>query len=74
MSKKKIKKIYKYECNVTGEVFKTTAEAKSPGDLMTVSAYCQMSPELDDRPLDIKLKIKNEEETAAELKASLVTE
>jgi hypothetical protein len=72
MSKKKIKKIYKYECNVSGEVFKTTAEAKSPGDLTTVSAYYQMNPEVDDRPLDIKLKIKNEEESAAELKASLL--
>lgn len=73
MSKKKIKKIYKYECNVTGESFKTTAEAPSPGDLMTVSAYYQMSPELDDRPVEIKVKIKNEEEAAAALKA-LVTE
>ena len=74
MSKKKLKKIYKYECNVSGEVFKTTAEAKSPGDLTTVSAFYQMNPEHDDRPMDIKLKIKNEEESAAELKASLVTE
>ncbi|MEA9358649.1 hypothetical protein SHI21_20595 [Bacteriovorax sp. PP10] len=74
MSKKKIKKIYKYECNVTGEQFKTTAEAPSPGDLSTVSAYYQMNPELDDRPLEIKVKIKNEEESAAELKASLLGE
>lgn len=74
MSKKKIKKIYKYECNVTGEQFKTTAEAPSPGDLTTVSAYYQMNPELDDRPLEIKVKIKNEEDSAAELKASLLGE
>lgn len=74
MSKKKIKKIYKYECNVTGEVFKTTAEARSPGDLTTVSAYYQMNPELDDRPVEIKLKVKNEEETAAAIKASLLSE
>ncbi len=74
MSKKKIKKIYKYECNVTGEQFKTTAEAPSPGDLSTVSAYYQMNPELDDRPLEIKVKIKNEEDSAAELKASLLGE
>ena len=69
MSKKKIKKIYKYECTITGEAFKTTAEAKSPGDLTTVSAYYQMNTELDDRPLEIKLKVKNEEETAAAMKA-----
>lgn len=74
MSKKKIKKIYKYECNVTGDQFKTTAEASSPGDLTTVSAYYQMNPELDDRPLEIKVKIKNEEDSAAELKAALLTE
>lgn len=71
MSKKKIKKIYKYECNVTGEAFKTTAEAPSPGDLTTVSAYYQMNPEADDRPLDIKAKVKQQEEDAEALKASL---
>lgn len=74
MSKKKIKKIYKYDCNVTGETFKTTSEAPNPGDLMTVSAYYQMHPEEDDRPLEVKIKVKNEEDEAAELKASLMTE
>lgn len=74
MSKKKIKKIYKYECNVSGEQFKTTSEAPSPGDLTTVSAFYQMNPELDDRPLEIKVKIKNEEDSAAELKASILSE
>jgi hypothetical protein len=74
MSKKKIKKIYKYECNVSGELFKTTSEAPSPGDLTTVSAFYQMNTELDDRPLEIKVKIKNEEDSAAELKASLLSE
>ena len=74
MSKKKIKKIYKYECNVTGEAFKTTSEAPSPGDLMTVSAFYQMHAEEDDRPIEVKLKVKNEEEAAAALKASLGAE
>jgi hypothetical protein len=69
MSKKKIKKIYKYECTMTGEAFKTTSEAKNPGELTTISAYYQMHPEHDDRPLEIKLKVKNEEETAAAMKA-----
>lgn len=69
MSKKKIKKIYKYECTITGEAFKTTAEAKHPDELTTISAYYQMHPELDDRPLEIKVKVKNEEDTAAEIKA-----
>lgn len=60
--KKKIKKVYKYECTITGESFKTTEEAPSPGDLMTVQAYYQMHPEKDDRPAEIKQKIKNLEE------------
>jgi hypothetical protein len=69
MSKKKIKKIYKYDCTITGETFKTTSEAPNPGELLTVSAYYQMHPELDDRPLEAKLKAKNQEEEAAALKA-----
>lgn len=71
MSKKKIKKIYKYECNVTGETFKTTTEAKNPGDLLTVNAYYQMHPEEDDRPVEVKIRIKHEEEQAEAMKALL---
>lgn len=67
--KKKIKKIYKYECTMTGEVFKTTEEAKHPDELTTVSAYYQLHPENDDRPLEVKLKIKAKEEEEAALKA-----
>lgn len=74
MSKKKIKKIYKYDCNVTGETFKTTSEAPNPGELMTVSAFYQMHPESDDRPVEVKLKVKNEEDSALLLKESLITE
>lgn len=69
MMKKKIKKIYKYECTITGEVFKTTDEAKNPGELTTVSAYYQMHPENDDRPIEVKLKVKIKEEEDAAFKA-----
>lgn len=69
MSKKKIKKIYKYECTMTGEAFKTTAEAAHPDELTTVSAYYQLHPELDDRPLEVKIKVKQEEEAAEAFKA-----
>ncbi len=68
MSKKKLKKIYKYECTITGEIFKTTSEAKSPEDLTTVSAYYQLHPEKDDRPAEIKIKVKIQEEQEAALK------
>lgn len=67
--KKKIKKIYKYECTMTGEVFKTTEEAKHPDELTTVAAYYQLHPENDDRPLEIKLKLKAKEEEDAAFKA-----
>lgn len=69
MSKKKIKKIYKYECTITGETFKTTAEALHPGELTTISAFYQMHPEKDDRPTEIKIKVKAKEEEDAALKA-----
>jgi hypothetical protein len=67
--KKKIKKIYKYECTITGESFKTTEEAKHPGELTTVSAYYQMHPDTDDRPIEIKIKVKAKEEDDAAFKA-----
>lgn len=61
-ARKKMKKIYKYDCTITGESFKTTEEAPRPDELMTVQAFYQMHPEKDDRPAEIKLKIKNLEE------------
>lgn len=67
--KKKIKKIYKYECTITGEVFKTTDEAKHPDELTTVSAYYQLHPEQDDRPIEVKIKLKAKEEEDAAFKA-----
>lgn len=67
--KKKIKKIYKYECTMTGEVFKTTEEAKHPDELTTVSSYYQLHPENDDRPVEIKVKLKAKEEEDAAFKA-----
>ena len=69
MSKKKIKRIYKYDCTITGETFKTTEEAQHPGELTTVSAFYQMNPEKDDRPIEVKIKIKAKEEEDAAFKA-----
>lgn len=60
--KKKIKKIYRYECTITGETFKTTAEAPSPGNLSTVSSFYEMHPEKDDRPQDTKIRMKEMDE------------
>ncbi|MBL7665671.1 MAG: hypothetical protein JNM93_11110 [Bacteriovoracaceae bacterium] len=51
------KKIYNYDCTITGQSFKVTAEAKNPGELTTVNAYYQLNPEKDDRPLVIKKQL-----------------
>lgn len=69
MSKKKIKKIYKYECTMTGEVFKTTQEAKNPDELVSVKAYYELNPDKDDRPNDVKMRIQQEEEALKSLMA-----
>ncbi len=69
MSKKKIKKIYKYECTMTGEAFKTTAEAKHPDELVSVKAYYELHPDKDDRPQDVKIRLKQEEEALQSLMA-----
>ncbi len=69
MSKKKIKKIYKYECTMTGETFKTTAEAKHPDELVSVKAYYELNPDKDDRPSDVKIRLKQDEEALQSLMA-----
>ncbi len=69
MSKKKLKKIYKYECTMTGETFKVTSEAKHPDELVSVKAFYELNPDKDDRPLDMKKRIQQEEEERAALLA-----
>lgn len=50
-------KTYKYECNLTGEKYTLTQKADNTEDLMSVTAYYEMQPEKDDRPMDIKKKL-----------------
>lgn len=52
---------HKYECNITGQVYKTTRKAPNPEELMSVKAYYEMHPEEDDRPAVIKKQIADEE-------------
>lgn len=59
--RKREKKIYRYECAITGDTYKRTAEAPNPEDLMSVTAYYEMNPEKDDRPAVIKKKLGIEE-------------
>lgn len=60
MARKKEKKTYIYECTLTGEKFKTTREAPSPEELVSVAGYYQLNSDKDDRPLKIKIKLENE--------------
>ncbi|WP_155897074.1 hypothetical protein [Bacteriovorax sp. BSW11_IV] len=62
MAKRKFKKqIYRYECTMTGEAFKTTREAPNPNDLVSVKAYYELNPDEDDRPEEIKKQLQTEE-------------
>lgn len=51
------KMTYNLECSITGEQFVTTAKAPNPKDLLSVKAYYEMHPEMDDRPAIIKKKL-----------------
>lgn len=62
MAKKKFKKIFTYECTLTGETFKTTREAPSAEDLVSVRGYYELNPDQDDRPEYIKIKLLQEQE------------
>ncbi len=55
--RKNFKKIYKYDCPITGETYKVTEEAKNPDDLMSIKAYYDMHPEKDDRPAVVKKEL-----------------
>lgn len=60
MARKKLKKIYKYQCSITDEPYKTTREAPNPEELMSVEAYYDLHPEEDDRPENIKIGLEKD--------------
>lgn len=57
MARKPKKEIFRYQCSITGEEYKTTKKAKNPDDLVSVSAYYELNPEMDDRPEEIKKEL-----------------
>ena len=57
MRKKRSVKIYHYKCTITDEEFKTTREAPSPDELVSVKAWYELNPEEDDRPENIKKQV-----------------
>lgn len=58
MAKRKVKKeIFRYDCTITGESYKTTRKAPNPEELISVKAYYDLNPEKDDRPQTIKKEL-----------------
>ncbi|WP_408096202.1 hypothetical protein ACJVC5_14275 [Peredibacter sp. HCB2-198] len=57
MKRRREKITYNYECSLTGEQFVTTEKAPHPKDLVSVKAYYEMNPDMDDRPAVIKKKL-----------------
>jgi hypothetical protein len=57
MKRRREKITYNYECSLTGEAFVTTEKASHPKDLLSVKAYYEMHPDMDDRPQVIKKKL-----------------
>ena len=57
MKRRREKITYTYECSLTGEQYVTTEKAPHPKDLLSVKAYYEMNPDMDDRPAIIKKKL-----------------
>lgn len=57
MKRRREKITYTYECSLTGESYVTTEKAQHPKELLSVKAYYEMNPDMDDRPAIIKKKL-----------------
>lgn len=57
MKRRREKITYNYECSLTGEQYVTTEKAQHPKDLLSVKAYYEMNPDMDDRPAVIKKRL-----------------
>ncbi len=71
MVKKRSKMIYRYECTITGEMFKTTRQAPQANELMSVRAFYELNPDKDDRPDYIKKQLEQEYEEEKARQAEL---
>lgn len=57
MKRRREKITYNYECSLTGEQYVTTEKAQHPKELLSVKAYYEMHPDMDDRPAITKKKL-----------------
>lgn len=57
-SKRRREKVtYNYQCSLTNEEYVMTEKAPNPKELLSVKAYYEMHPEMDDRPAVVKKKL-----------------
>lgn len=61
--RKKYKQFYTYECSITGEQIKVTKQAKNSEDLISLAAYYDLNPDMDDRSEAYKTSTTPEEKT-----------
>jgi hypothetical protein len=57
MKRRREKITYNYECTLTGEQYVLTQKAANPKELVSVKAYYELHPDMDDRPTVIKKKL-----------------
>lgn len=57
MKRRREKIVYNYECSITNEAFVLTEKAPNPKDLVSIKAYYELNPEMDDRPAVVKKKL-----------------
>ncbi len=57
MKRRREKITYTYECSLTGEQYITTERAQHPKELVSVKAFYELNPDMDDRPAVIKKKL-----------------
>ncbi len=48
---------YNYTCSLTAEEFVMTGKAKDTKDLLSIKAFYEMNPDMDDRPAVIKKRL-----------------
>lgn len=61
VKRKKKKTIYKYKCNLTNQVYKTTRQAPNADELMSVRAFYELNQAEDDRPEAVKLLLEGQQ-------------
>ena len=61
MASKKTKQIFRYNCTITDEEFKTTRKIDNTDELISVKAFYELNPDKDDRPEHIKILLGENE-------------